>query len=432
MSISRRQVLGGILASAALGACGRRAPPSPARSERVVAPRPRALVVILLRGGLDAVLSTDPKRSTEVDASVDVPYGPGDIFETNGQRFGPHLAPMASALGSFAIINNVHVGTVRHETGEPQINRLRTKVTEHVPTAADVVGWYREGPPLGAVALGGRMINPFSPGMLECTTRRIQSAEDQDLCDLMLALPPDELQRSAAALDHLVATSGDSPDVVRHSRDMAAFMRKLATVPRFQEEPWAPETDPDGRLFFGVPRTRFIQRDFQKTLWMLEHELVSCVNLGCRELEWDSHIENLSWQTKMNAAFFPLLARFMQELGRRRNRHGTLAEQTMIVMGSELGRNPRLNDHKGKDHFPEMPLFFAGPNVKTNGTRGAVHGATGRRMEALPLALETGRPDARGTVVGLDDVGATVLSAFGIPPLAHGYTGRVLPFLVDV
>jgi hypothetical protein len=431
MAISRRQVLGGILASAAAAACGKRAS-TPARTDRIVAPKPRALVVILLRGGVDAVLSTDPKRSTEVDQFVNVPYGPGDIFEVNGHRFGPHLKPMAAALGSFAIVNNVHVGTVRHETGEPQINRLRTKVSEETPTAADVIGWYRQGPALGAVALGGRMIAPFSPGMLECTTRRIQSAEDRDLCDLMMELPPEELHKSAEALDHLVATSADSPEVVRHSRDMAAFMRKLATVPPFKEEEWAPETDPDARLFFGVPRTKWMSRDFQKTLWMLEHELTATVNLGCRELEWDSHIDNLPWQTKMNAAYFPLLARFMQELQTRKNRHGTLASQTMIVMGSELGRNPRLNDHKGKDHFPETPLFFAGPNVKTNGSNGAVYGTTGRRMEALPLSLETGRPDARGTIVGLDDIGASVMAAFGIPAAAHGYTGRTLPFLVDV
>ena len=129
--------------------------------------------------------------------------------------------------------------------------------------------------------------------------------------------------------------------------------------------------------------------------------------------------------------YFALLARFLDELHRRRNRHGTLASQTMIVMGSELGRHPRLNDHKGKDHFPETALFFAGPNVLTDNGRGAVYGHSGRRMEGEPISLATGKADRRGTLPAIDDIGTTVMKAFGIEPLVHGYTGRHLPFLVD-
>ncbi len=439
VSISRRKILSGFLAAAALASCrGRRPASRAAGPDRPLPPRPRHLVLIAMRGGLDAVLSTSPKRPGEVDASVDVPYAPGDVFEVNGHRYGPHLRPLAPHLGSFAIVNNVHVGTVQHETGEPQLVRLRTRVGTAVPTAADVIGWYREGPPLGAIALGGRLWDASSAGMLDCTARRILSGEDRDLCDALLALPPDELHRSAEALDHLAAGahlaagSGGAPETRRHAGDMAALLRRIAAVPPFREETWVPETEPGERMFFNAPRIRFIARDLQRTLWLLEHELVACVNVGCRELEWDSHVHNLVWQTRMNAAYFPVLARFLEELHRRRNRHGTLAEQTMIVMGSELGRHPRLNDHGGKDHFPETSLFLAGPNVRTAGRLGAVYGATGRRMEGLPISPATGMPDRSGYVPTLDDVGATVMAAFGIDPLAHGYTGRHLPFLVDV
>jgi hypothetical protein len=402
------------------------APPPPPSG-----PRPRSLVVIAMRGGLDAILTTCPKRPGEVDRRVDIPYGPADIFEVGGHRFGPHLAPLGERLRSFAIVNNVYVGTVRHETGEPQLVRLRTRVTPAVPTITEVVGWYRQGPPVGAIALGGRIVAAGSPGMLDCATRRILSADtDRDMCDVLAALSPAELAQSAEALDQLAGAAGTPPESRRHSADMAALLRRLAEVPPFREEVWAPESDPDERMFFGAPRTRFMARDFQRTLWLLEHELTACVSLGCRELEWDSHVNNLQWQTRMSQHYFPLLARFLDELHRRRNRHGTLAEQVMIVMGSELGRHPELNDHQGKDHFPETTLFLAGAGVSTRGGTGAVWGQQGRRLEGLPLDLTTGAPARGGAVPELDDVGATVLAAFGIEPLAHGYTGRHLPFLV--
>ena len=430
VSISRRDVGRGMLAGLVLAACrgGRDTP----RSDRPRAPRPRSLVVISMRGGVDAVLTTSPKRQREVDASIDVPYGPSDIFEHGGNQFGPHLKPLASQLGSFAIINNVHVGTVKHDTGEAQLVRLRSKVGPTVPIITDVIGWYREGPPLGSVSVGGRTVDASSTGSLDCMDKRILSGDqDKNLCDALTALSPEELERSARALDQLAERSASGGEMRRHSTDTAAFMRRLATVPPFREETWMEEVDPSERLFFNVPRVRWMARDFQRTLWLLENELTACVNLGCRELEWDSHVDNLDWQLKMNSHYYPLLARFMSELQTRRNRHGTLASQTMIVMGSELGRNPGLNAHKGKDHFPEMPLFFAGPNVNTNGQRGAVYGATGRRMDTLPVDLATGKQDARGTIVGIDDIGATIMKAFGIDPLVHGYTGRHLPFLVD-
>ncbi|MEJ7596919.1 MAG: hypothetical protein WKG01_03330 [Kofleriaceae bacterium] len=145
--ITRRHLLGGLAASLAAAACGgKRAPARVETAARPRLPRPRSLVLITMRGGLDAVMSTNPKLPKEVDASVDIPYSPSDIFEVNGNRFGPALKPIEPWLHMFAVVNNIHVGTVRHETGEPQLARLRTRVNPTVPTAPDVIGWYASEP----------------------------------------------------------------------------------------------------------------------------------------------------------------------------------------------------------------------------------------------------------------------------------------------
>jgi uncharacterized protein (DUF1501 family) len=57
-----------------------------------------------------------------------------------------------------------------------------------------------------------------------------------------------------------------------------------------------------------------------------------------------------------------------------------LFESTMIVMGSEFGRTPNINENDGRDHYPlAYSTVFAGGGVKG----GFVYGATdkdGRRV----------------------------------------------------
>ena len=143
-----------------------------------------------------------------------------------------------------------------------------------------------------------------------------------------------------------------------------------------------------------------------------------------QSMEWDSHFRNADWQAKNSLVFFPLLAKFFDELHRRRNAHGTLADNTVVLVMSELGRYPYLNGDNGKDHFPETPAMLFGRLFTA-----CVFGATGLELEALPVDLATGRRHANGHHMTLDDLGATLLSAFELDPLRFGYTGRDLAFL---
>ena len=77
------------LTGAALSRAGRvarAAPPPPARRG------PRYLLSIYLSGGIDAVLTTDPRTRSEVEPGVDLPYAPDRIVEASGLRLGPSFA----------------------------------------------------------------------------------------------------------------------------------------------------------------------------------------------------------------------------------------------------------------------------------------------------------------------------------------------------
>src|SRR5690606_21120600 len=117
------------------------------------------------------------------------------------------------------------------------------------------------------------------------------------------------------------------------------------------------------------------------------------------------HIANAERQLRMNAAFVTHFRRFLDALAATQGAHGPLAEQTLVVAGSDLGRFPRLNDMQGKDHLPQTSFFFAGPGLST----GKAFGGTGKSMQGLALDLATGAT-AKGTHRPyLDDVGTTIL-----------------------
>lgn len=81
--------------------------------------------------------------------------------------------------------------------------------------------------------------------------------------------------------------------------------------------------------------------------------------------------------------------------------HGLL-ESTMVVMGSEFGRTPDINENEGRDHYPlAYSTVFAGGGVKG----GYIHGATdkdGRRVadkQVTPLDFQATIGHAMGLPV---------------------------------
>ena len=77
-----------------------------------------------------------------------------------------------------------------------------------------------------------------------------------------------------------------------------------------------------------------------------------------------------------------------------------LLDSTLVVLASEFGRTPRINENNGRDHFPIFSTVFAGGGVKG----GYVHGATD----------EDGKAIADKQVTTGDFI-ATVGAAMGLP-----------------
>ena len=397
----------------------------------VVNRRPRYIVMIMASGGLDTVLTFDPKSRAEVEHWVDIPYESSSIVGAEGMSLGPlcgRLAPWSSKL---AVLKGVRMGAVNHPAGTWNLLRLRPNSTPEMPTFLEVFARFRDRQPIGTVTFGELFDRFASPEWFVHTSMfsRIYEARPQGFEPFERMDPARRLRLARAMSVHARRLQEEASPraraTARSYRDVAAYLRASVEAPPFESSEWA-GVSPE-----NATRERAVE-SFQRTLWLFENDLAAASYIQVTQNSWDTHIDNLAEQTQHTEFLTALLDHLFRELENRRNSHGSLAENTLVIVSSELGRFPRLNSHGGKDHFPEMPMMFFGSGINTNDGRGAVFGGTGRQMEALPVDTETGQPTRRagGQYVRVEDVGTTLLEMCGIPPNPFGYHGNALRFLI--
>src|SRR4051812_8580054 len=88
---------------------------------------PTAFVQLVLPGGMDAILTTDPKIKSDLakDRAIDLPYAEDKITRVGSTNLGPLFAPIARFVPKMAIVNGVQCSTVAHTSGHLQIQQMR-------------------------------------------------------------------------------------------------------------------------------------------------------------------------------------------------------------------------------------------------------------------------------------------------------------------
>ncbi len=86
-----------------------------------------------------------------------------------------------------------------------------------------------------------------------------------------------------------------------------------------------------------------------------------CVTVGHPAGSWDTHADNDALQSPLWEDLFNGLAQIQAQLDDTPSQTGgTLADETVIVVLSELGRTPLLNEFNGKDHWPYTSVLMVG------------------------------------------------------------------------
>lgn len=145
-----------------------------------------------------------------------------------------------------------------------------------------------------------------------------------------------------------------------------------------------------------------------------------CVTLGYPSeysgLGWDTHANNDDDQSPLWEGLFQGLAQLAATLDATPGEQGgTLAEETVVVVLSEMGRTPQLNGLNGKDHWPFTSALLFGAGLNGDRTVGEFDDSYyGRDVD--PATGEV----ADGTqMLSAEALGATLLALGGIDPGPH-------------
>ena len=374
------------------------------RSARAASPgaRPRFFLQIIPSGGMDAIYGADPKTAREVEPGIDVPYPAHAIADAGVARLGPVFAGLRPHVGRLAIVNAFRQNSANHQSGLVNTTCCRGHATSGTPTLLDVLGARKDREAIGAISIGTAFSAAFSPSYFGEPTTMQFGARPGLLEHLDKTAPGDlvvaarKLRRDAASF---AARTSAERVTAGNFLEVAALFERWAASPPFAPADW-PHPD-EGWIGGG--------RDLQRALWLFEHGLARCVTVSISGQAWDTHTWNDSYQTRLGGYLSGLLGHVFAELDRRVVDGRPLAAQTVVFVGSEIGRFPRLNKGRGKDHFPQVPYLFAGPWFAT----GAAYGGTDRQMVALPVALDSGKPERGGRLLAVDDIGTTLLRLDG-------------------
>ena len=371
-------------------------------------------MLIVLSGGIDSVLTTDPRTRGEVASGIDVPYLSTDIGTTHGLRYGPHLRAVAEASEDVCFVNGIAVRTAGHVPGMGQMVRLKIGYRGNEPSILDLIGSHRDGEALRSMVAG-------DPA---CMAWAASGFRADNLMHRIYEIPPDErrmlsrvLRRQAVGLrsesksDRALVTADNYADV-------AALLERIESIPPLRHSRWS--TD---------PAADYIANGLQTALWAFQHGVTRTMLVGIGAGgAWDSHQYSTENQTQASHLFFPVFNRFLLAMKGTKTPRGSLLDHTLILTASELGRFPRLNSFQGKDHFPQIPAILAGGPLGSS--RGQVFGQTDKELTAVAVSKQTGVTNGPNTgLLDLDDIGATVLWHAGLDPRVYGYHGRPLEFL---
>jgi hypothetical protein len=388
------------------------------RARAASSARPRFYLQIIPSGGMDAVYTLDPKTIREVARGIDVPYRASAIVDAGPVRFGPTFRALQRWGPRLAVVNMFRQNSANHQSGLSHVLRCKSHTAPSMPTLLDLLGARRGDEAVGAVSLSADFSTAFSPQYLGQPGKYFYGS-NAGLFDHLDRAEPEDLATAARVLLVQAESLGrrrvtaQDQTTAENLRMSSALLARAAEVPRFAAAPWQHALD--ARLEGAA--------DLQRALWLFEHRMARCVAVSVGRMNFDTHVDN-QYQADMTGYLAFLLDKVFEELDRRSVDGRPLSEQTVVVVGSEIGRFPRINTAHGKDHFPQAPyLLFGAP------LRPGTYGATDPEMIAMPVSPATGRPERGGHVLQIDDLGTTLLAIDGANPELYGYTGRRLRFL---
>jgi len=415
MSWTRRAVLGSSLAGLLAGV-----------SARGASVGKRRLILVYADGGWDTSYVFDPKpggatvEGPEVDQDID---NPDDVealrsFGNLTVQVNPARRPAATQYFErwarrTAVVNGLFVGAIGHPQARARVLTGVVGTGQLGPDLAHIAGAaHAEGLPIGCVDLSGfSSSGSLAPTAIQLGARGqlgallddgVQIRPRPDGSPPMLWLPDDD-DLAALSAHRLARTEalrvrrGTGHDRSGQRLDDLVVATERSDALRARGEAFTELVVP------GIEPSMSNQVDM--ALALLAGDVCQSVFMDTG-LNWDTHVDTASQHTYFETLFKELdrMVGDLQSL--------SMLDDTLVVVISEMTRTPTRNSKGGKDHWPHTSAMLIG-----GGTAGGqVLGHTDAWLQALPVDLDSGLPDAGGDKLTYASFAAGVLERLDVDP----------------
>ncbi len=391
MRLSRRSVLTAGLAVAA-GALLR---PRLAR-----AGSPKNLLIWWNAGGWDTTYVLDPHFGAALDNDPDSePATTGSIFWADAES-RPSVRRFFETWGSRAVVvNGLGVGSISHDgctrlllTGARQETGTDLGAIVAGATGADLAMPY--------AVLGG----PRYPGALGELSTDVNSTFSS-IVQGDLPVGSDLRREDAAAA--WVAGEADALLAARERPRLRSWRQGLDRLAVVRAKADVLDAGEETSIADKVALARtLLQEGISRSLMFAPPRLQGTT--------WDSHSDNHEFQPRAWEGSFADLLVLLAALEAAPGASGTLLDDTLVVVASEMGRSPILNAQDGKDHWPTTSMILLGGGVEG----GRTVGATDDQLTGAPMDLATGGLDPGGARLTVANLLSGLLSGFDVDPEA--------------
>ncbi len=366
---TRRAFLGSAVgATAALGMAGFANPAHAAELKKAQ----KRVLVIFLEGGVSQLETWDPKPNTDTG-------GPFKAIQTSvaGTSICELLPLSAKQMHRIALVRSLNSQTDDHGVGHNVMLTGRKMepgiVYPHLgAVSARLLGSNANALPghIRILPKGGSGFNGADATFLGPKFASVGLGDGK---------PPADLFRPG----NLTATEDDERDAFRKRLDQRfAKSRKSAATDAYTESFTQAERVVKQAAVFDVDKEpakiadKYGRHDFGRHMLLARRLLEAGVTyVKVSHSNYDTHHENFDFHIEQLGEFDRPFAALLDDLADR-----GMLDSTLVVVMSEMGRTPRINDRYGRDHWGRAwSVALAGAGIKG----GAVVGKTNANGTAI-------------------------------------------------
>ena len=372
-------------------------------------PVQRRLVWINMGGGWDTLEVSDPKTASTSGIDMIYDYGLTNAISTANQdaRLGRWLPRMAQIGNDMLIVRGLAMGTTSHNAGSIYMDTGVLSNAGRVNSASIPAIVASEGAStIPIIQLNGGMDPQTDRGLLNPVS--VVRANNLQLYREMYPTDSDAIARRISMLDYVrdaVTRFKEevSPGDATNDR-LTAYQSAEEKVRRqFSDNVGAQLSVSQAELaqfVSGAPQgfNNRMAEGFALAQKLLIGGVCDCINLGIGGFDTHSNQSARLQGTLTNVDF--LIARFVEGL-----RAANQLDNTLIVMYSDFGRTPRINNSNGRDHWPVGGALMIGGGIDG----GRAVGGTDDNYRALSINTDSGAVDADGEQINPTHLGGSVL-----------------------